>query len=131
MAILDSLATYLQTEGLGTVGTSIFLSRMPDSPSVCVTLFESQGAGPSHVFGSSVKAVDHQRIRCIARANPHDYNTARTLCNNVRNALGTVRGTTLSGIQILTILPTTEIYPAERDADERPRILCDFTVWLP
>lgn len=130
MAILDALATYLQTQGLGTVATNIFLSRMPENPAVCITLYESQGVGPTHVFGPSAKAIDHQRIKCMTRGVSHDYTGTRTLCNNVRETLGAVRNTTLSGVQILSILPTSELYPIERDHDERPRIVCDFTVWL-
>lgn len=130
MAILDSLATYLQTQGQGTVATDIFLTRMPDTPDACVTLYESQGVGPSHTFGSGVYAIDHQRIRVMCRAGRNDYPTARGKATAIRNLLGAVRNTSLSGVGILSILATSEIYPYTRDGDDRPLIGCDFTVWL-
>jgi hypothetical protein len=68
MAILDALGAYLQTQGQGTLATDIFLARMPDTPDACVTLYENQGVGPDHTFGSSVKAIDHQRVRIYCRA---------------------------------------------------------------
>jgi len=130
MAILDALAIHLAAEGQGTVATDIFLTRTPDTPDAAITLYESAGVGPSQVFGSSVYAIDHQRIRVVCRAARNDYPSARTKATAVRNVLGAVRATTLSGVSILSILSTSEIYPVSRDGDDRPLIGCDFTVWL-
>jgi hypothetical protein len=130
MAILDSLGAYLQAQGQGTLATNIFLSRAPDTPDACVTLYESDGGGPDHTFGAGVYAIDHQRIRVICRAARNDYPAARSKAEAVRGVLGAVRNTTLSGVKILTILATSEIYPLTRDGDDRTLIGCDFTVWL-
>lgn len=130
MAILDSLGTYLQTQGIGTVATNIFYTRMPETPDVCVALYENTGTGPDHVFGASVKAIDHQRIRVYCRAARNDYPAARTKAENVRAVLGAIRNTTLSGVSILCVLSTSELYPVKRDNDDRAYVGCDFTVWL-
>lgn len=130
MAILDALGTYLASQGQGTLATDIFLTRMPDAPDACVALYESAGLTPSHVFGSSVYAIDHQRIRVLSRGARNDYPSARAKAVAVRNILGAVRGVTLSGVQILSILSTSEVYPLTRDGDDRPLIGCDYTVWL-
>jgi hypothetical protein len=42
--MLDDLASYLQTQGVGTVGTDIFKSRQPKTPNACVTLYDTGGA---------------------------------------------------------------------------------------
>jgi hypothetical protein len=131
MAILDALGAYLAAQGQGTVATDIFLSRAPDTPDACVTLYESAGSGPEHVFGSSVYAIDHQRIRLICRAARNDYPSARAKAVACRAVLGAIRSTTLSGVPILSVLATSEVYPLSRDGDDRPLIGCDFTVWLP
>lgn len=131
MAILDALGAYLAAQGQGTVATSIFLSRAPDTPDACVTLYESAGSGPDHVFGSSVYAIDHQRIRLICRAARNDYPSARAKAVACRAVLGAIRNTTLSSVPILSVLATSEVYPLSRDGDDRPLIGCDFTVWLP
>ena len=130
MAILDALGTYLQAQGQGTVATDIFLSRMPATPDACVTLYENQGIGPDHTFGAGVIAVDHQRVRVYCRAARNDYPAARSKAEAVRAVLGAIRNTTLSGVNILTVLTTSELYPLVRDKDDRAIIGCDFTVWL-
>jgi hypothetical protein len=130
MAILDALGTYLASQGQGTLATDIFLARAPDTPDACVTLYESAGSGPDHTFGAGVYAIDHQRIRVICRAARNDYPAARTKAVAVRAILGAVRDTTLSGVVILTILATSEVYPLSRDGDDRALIGCDYTVWL-
>lgn len=130
MAILDSLGAYLQTQGIGTVATDIFYTRMPETPDVCVALYENTGTGPDHVFGASVKAIDHQRIRVYCRAARNDYPAARSKAESVRAVLGAIRNTTLSGVSILCVLSTSELYPIKRDNDDRAYVGCDFTVWL-
>ena len=130
MAILDALGTYLASQGQGTLATDIFLARAPDTPDACVTLYESAGSGPDHTFGAGVYAIDHQRIRVVCRAARNDYPAARSKAVAVRAVLGAVRGTTLSGVVILTILATSEVYPLNRDGDDRALIGCDYTVWL-
>lgn len=130
MAILDALGTYLASQGQGTLATDIFLARAPDTPDACVTLYESAGSGPDHTFGAGVYAIDHQRIRVVCRAARNDYPAARTKAVAVRAILGAVRDTTLSGVVILTILATSEVYPLNRDGDDRALIGCDYTVWL-
>ena len=130
MAILDALGTYLQAQGQGTLATNIFLARAPDTPDACVTLYESAGSGPDHTFGTGVYAIDHQRIRVVCRAARNDYPAARDKAVAVRAVLGAVRDTTLSGVKILTMLATSEVYPLSRDGDDRALIGCDYTVWL-
>lgn len=130
MAILDALGAYLQAQGQGTLATDIFLARMPDAPDACVTLYENQGVGPDHTFGASVKAIDHQRVRVYCRAARNDYPTARSKAVAVRDVLGAIQNTTLSGVVIMCVLSTSELYPLSRDGDDRAIIGCDFTVWL-
>jgi hypothetical protein len=130
MTVLDALGNYLVSNGIGTLATTIFLARMPDSPDACVTLYESQGAGGASTFGAGVTAFDVPRIRVLCRAGRNDYQIARAKAVDVRNLLGAVRKTTLSGVGILTILATSEVYPMGRDGDDRPIIGCDYSVWL-
>ena len=130
MAILDVLGTQLQTAGIGTLGTNLMLGRLPDDPDVCVALFESAGMNPSHVMGSSIYGVDRPRLRVMCRAARLDYPAARTKAETVRASLGAIRDLTVSGIKIMAVLSTSELYPVRFDPDDRPVIGCDFTVWI-
>ena len=44
--ILEALADKLTTASVATVGTNLFLGMMPDSPDLCVALYEYAGAPP-------------------------------------------------------------------------------------
>lgn len=130
MALLDALGTYLQSQGVGTLATDIFLGRMPDTPDACVVLIEDTGNGPMHVLGASAYAVQRPRIRAFARAARNDYPAARTKAEAVRAALGAIRDTTLSGVTFLCVNATSDLYPLMRDGDDRVMIGIDFTAWL-
>jgi hypothetical protein len=104
---------------------------MPDTPDACVTLYENQGVGPDHTFGSSVKAIDHQRVRVYCRAARNDYPTASHESGGGAGCFRRYSNTTLSGVAIMCVLSTSELYPLSRDGDDRAIIGCDFTVWLP
>lgn len=131
MAILDALGAYLVTNSLGTLATDIFLARMPDSPDACITIYESKGASPQQVFGTSVYGVDRPRIRVLVRGTRNNYAATRAIAVSVRNVLGAVRNTTISSVPILTIMASSEVYPLGRDAEDRVVFGCDYTVWLP
>lgn len=130
MAVLDSIGTKLQTAGVGTLGTSIFLTQMPDTPDVAVCLYESQGFQPLLTFGTSVTYGDRPRIRAVCRGGRNDYPAARQKAEQVRAALGAIRNETISGTTITCVVDGTGIYPMGRDSDERPAVAIDFTVWV-
>jgi hypothetical protein len=130
MALLDAVGSILQTGGVGTQATNLFLSQMPDSPDECVVVLESMGASPDMTFGSSVASVEKPRVRVVARASQNDYVTAKTKIELVRTVLGAVRNQTLESTKIICILDTTGTYPLSFDGEDRPLIACDFAVWV-
>lgn len=130
MALLDALGLHLQTAGIGTLATDIFLTVMPDTPDLCVLLVEDNGVGPTHTLGAGVYAVERPRIRAFVRASQNDYPTARTKAVAVRNSLGAIRNQTIDGVQFLCVMPTSDIYPVGRDGEDRPILGIDFSGWM-
>lgn len=130
MAVLDALGARLATDGIGTVGTNIFLSQMQDEPDVAVCLFEGQNAPPLYSFGASAILGSRPRIRVIARAGRHDYVAARAKIQAVLDSLGVIRSESISGVSFKCVLATTDIYPLNRDAEERPVLAVDFVAWI-
>jgi hypothetical protein len=130
MALLDALADQLQTAGIGTVATDIFLTVMPDSPDFCIVLVEDTGTGPEQVFGSSSYAIERPRIRVFVRASRNDYPAARAKAVLIRNAIGGIRDQIISGVHFLSVMATSDIYPVGRDGDDRPTIGIDFSGWV-
>jgi len=41
--ILEDVGTYLNTWGIGTVGTNMFIANMPPSPTKCLSIFSNGG----------------------------------------------------------------------------------------
>jgi hypothetical protein len=41
--ILEAVGNYLVAQGQGTLGTDLFLSRMPETPDACVCIYEGEG----------------------------------------------------------------------------------------
>ena len=44
--MLKEIGTYLQSQGIGTLGANVFLGLMPDQPDNCIALFEYAGSPP-------------------------------------------------------------------------------------
>jgi len=130
MALLDALGAHLQTSGVGTLATDIFLTVMPDEPDVCILIVEDNGVGPMQTFGSSVYSVQRPRIRVFSRASRNDYPTARANAVLARNAIGAIRNQTISGVSFLTVISTSDFYPVGRDGDDRPVVGIDFSGWV-
>ena len=130
MALLDALGAHLQTSGVGTLATDIFLGVMPDSPDACILIVEDNGVGPVHTFGTATYSVERPRIRVFCRAARNDYPAARTKAVAVRAALGAIRNQTISGTDFLSVMPTSDFYPVGRDGDDRPVIGMDFSGWV-
>lgn len=128
--ILEAVGTYLQTQGQGTLGTNLFLGRMPSSPDVCVGVFEYEGAIPSETFGNAATAIDRPRVQVLVRAGRDDYPTARNQARTIRGILGAVTQTTLSGITVLRIRPTGSVNPLGPDENDRPMISVNFEVMV-
>lgn len=130
MALLDALGAKLQTDGVGTLATDIFLSVMPDEPDNCILIVEDNGVGPTQVFGSSSYAIQRPRIRVFCRAARNDYPAARAKAVLTRASLGAIRNSTIDGVSFLSVLATSDFYPVGRDGDDRPVVGIDFVGWV-
>lgn len=130
MALLDALGEKLATDGVGVVGTSIFLSYMPDSPDSVVVIFEARGSGPQHTFGAGVLAFERPAIRVLCRAGRNDYPASRALALLVRASLGSIRKEVISGVNFMCVEPSSEPYPVRMDDKERSMFGIDFVSWI-
>lgn len=126
--ILEAIGTYLQAQGHGTQGESIFLGRMPTSPDACITVFEYGGAAPLFTMGAAATAVDRPSIQVMCRAGRDDYPSARDKAQSIRTLLGAVTGASLSGISVLRIEPIGSVNPLGPDENDRPLVTVNFQV---
>lgn len=84
MALLDEIGDYLSSQGVGTVGTTLFLGQMPDTPDAAVAVLEYGGVEPVRTMSSS-PAYERPRIQITARAAT--YPVARSKAQQAWNAL--------------------------------------------
>lgn len=124
--LLDEIGNFLQTNGIGTVNTNIFLSEMPDQPDSCVALYEYQGFPPGFVFGKTIPIYEEPKFQVVVR--DVSYAAARLKANNIYKLLVGMGDQVLSGTRYLGIqaLESPFADPGGRDAANRAKVLCNY-----
>ena len=128
MALLDDLGTYLAAQvGTLTLGTNLYLGRMPDEPDTCVALYEYGGDAPVNVMGGdSMPPVEQPRIQILTRAS--GYSSARTLALECWTAVEAVLNESLSGTLYHRVSANQSPFPLERDSRDRVLFAQNFRV---
>jgi hypothetical protein len=124
--ILESIGDYLVTNSHGTLGTSIFLGTLPESPDACVAVYENSGSSPAFTMGAGGIRIDYPMIQIICRAGREDYPTARDKADTIRILLASVVETTVSGVHIMRIEPMGSVNQLGVDPKYRPLISVNF-----
>ena len=124
--ILESIGDYLVTNSHGTLGTSIFLGTLPESPDACVAVYENSGSSPTFTMGAGGIRIDYPMIQIICRAGREDYPTARDKAYTLRILLASVVETSISGVHIMRIEPMGSVNQLGVDPKYRPLISVNF-----
>lgn len=130
MSVLDEIGKYLEDEGVGTVGTDLFLGFLPDTPAACVALQEYSASPPSPGFG--VPGIQHETpgVQVLARGTPEDYDGPRAKAEAAYKALAKVQGQTLtsaaSSAAYLMVLAQQSPFVLDRDAEMRVIFAANF-----
>ncbi len=82
MSLIDDIATYLQTNGVGTVGTDIFKSYAPDTDSGTVIAVLDTGGPKPDIDLISLKSPTFQ---IFIRTN--DYSAGKSKLDTIRSLL--------------------------------------------
>jgi len=119
MATLDDIGTYLASQvGSLTLGTNLFLGRLPDDPDTCVALYEYGGETPvSTMGGDAMPPVEQPRIQVNVRAP--GYPSAHTLALSVWTALEAILNETLTSTRYHRVAAIQSPFPLERDSADR------------
>jgi hypothetical protein len=124
--MLESLAARLQSASVAVPGTNLFIGIMPETPDVCVALYEYAGAAPLEVFRDMGETLERPSVQVIVRSSRNDYPTARTLIKNVRDTLTNITDETINGVRFLRVNQISAINAVGTDANDRP----EFTLSL-
>ena len=132
MPLLDDLGLYLQDEGLGILGTDLFLGGIPlDAPDVVhqdnlTALAENTGFAPTSVHSIRGPAVRQPAIDLLVRGAPYDYTTPRVQAQRVSLALSAICNQQLSGAFYLWVRPLQSVYKRSQDDFARLILTCQF-----
>jgi hypothetical protein len=136
--IIEALGDYLQNTASafgahasqGTLGVSIFLGKMPDTPDACVTIYEYEGMAPRESFGGNPYDVDMPRIQVLVRGSRDDYPTARDKAKTIRDLLSDLTDVTISSTKVLRVASLGAFIPLGLDDKDRPRIAVNFQAYV-
>ena len=98
MSLLTDIGSFLDSASISTqdltLGTNLFLGRLPESPDTCVALVQTAGVAPTDTFGTSFPPLENQGLQTLIRAT--SYATAESLAVDVFKALAAVENATLT-----------------------------------
>lgn len=122
--VLEAIGSHIDTNASDlTLGTNLFLSKMPEAPDLCVAIFEFEGLPPIETFGESGFIVERPSVQVMVRAGREDYVTARDKAVTLRNLISQISNTSLSGVDILRVASVGSVMPLGTDELERPLIV--------
>ena len=119
--VLEEIVAFLDSEGLGTAGTDLFMSRMPDTPDACGCVYETGGITPDLGFGSSLVRFESPAIQVVFRGTKLDYDGPRAKAKTAWESLAGVEAPqSLSGTIYNWIHPLQSPFLLEKpDEEER------------
>ena len=128
MTILDEVGTLIDSSSATlTLGTNLFLGRLPDSPDLCVAVYQYGGEEPLRTMGGdTIASYEKPRIQVVTRAA--GYSTAEALSRTIWGYLDAVLNETLTATPYLRISAIQSPFPMERDVQDRVIFAQNFTV---
>ena len=128
--LLDAVGAHLAANGIGVVGTSIFLSQIPDSPDFAIGIFEYPGLPSTKAFGTTV-LIENARFQVMVRSSrpgvANAYVTARNKAEAIYVLLDGAGKLTLSGKAYYYIEALGPPSPLTEDENKRQLITCNYS----
>ena len=119
--MLSDIGNYLQAQGIGTLGTNIFLGLMPDQPDNCVALFEFAGSPPDLHWEGEYPGLQ-------VRVRNTGYAAGRVKIEEVVTELHGAHELTLNGTRYLLIKARGSPEVLKRDANNRVELFVNFEI---
>jgi len=132
MPILEEIGLFLQDNGFGTLGQSIFLGSLPLDPpgsgvqDAVLALFEIPSLPPELIHTLLGPAVEQAAIQCRWRGAPYGYAVARTQAGNAFRLFGTVVNQVIHGVFYRQILLLSSPHGLPQDQWNRPSIVFEM-----
>jgi len=121
--MLKEIGTYLQSQGIGTLGANLFLGLMPDQPDNCIALFEYAGSPPDLHWNGEYPGLQ-------VRVRNKSYAAARIKIEEIMEKLHGLHEQMLSGTRYLLIKARGSPEILKRDANNRVELFVNFEIML-
>jgi len=119
--LIEEIADYLVTKGIGTKGTDIFLATQPTTPDACVTILDTGGFAPDNEL-----PIKEPTIQIITRGSDNDYETAKQKALDIYEELHKLSNVTLTTSYVYLIEALQEPTSIGRDEADRFEISCNY-----
>lgn len=119
--MIRDIAQYLQTNGVGTVGTDIFLQQLPANPDNVVALFQYAGEPPDLHWNG-----EYPGLQVLVRNK--NTEAALTKIEHIKNILHGISETTINNHRYLLIRARQSPELLEKDGNNRAIFVCNFRV---
>lgn len=126
--MLVELATFLQAQGHGTLGTDIFIGMMPDEPDAILALYEYSGHGPVDTMGGAPE-FEGLSLQLRGRGAERDYQAVHTKMVSAAASLHAIVNEPVSAHEYLRVRQDNGPYLIAVDTGDRPVLASNFTVW--
>jgi hypothetical protein len=130
MTMLSDIGTKLAAATISTqdltLGTNLFLGRLPESPDTCVAIYQYAGLRPLDQLGTAAPNLEQPSLQVRCRAT--SYATAEALANDIWGVLVVILNQTLTSTRYLRVEPQQSPFPLERDTQDRIIFVANYNV---
>jgi len=128
MALLEDIAAVIDSNSVTfTLGTNLFIGRLPDDPDLCCAIYQYGGEEPLKTMGGdAMPPIEEPRIQVIIRAT--GYATAQSTITTIWGYLEAILNENLTGDRYLRVSAVQSPFPLERDSQDRILFAQNFRV---
>ena len=119
MSVAVDISGYIQSAGIATLGTDMFIGYQPETPYNTVTLYET-GGYPLDKAGF----LQYPTLQVIVRNE--SYGAARSKIDSIINLLHRTTNTTINSTKYCSIYTTGDATSLGKDDQNRSRLSVNF-----
>ncbi len=125
MSWIDDIGSYLQTQGIGTLGTDLFYEKFEPSIQNSVILITQAGPGPSTTLGNTMIL---RKPELGVRVRNQDDSTAYTKAESIFNLLNDTYNTTIGNTRFKRINAVADPFFVGFDKNENFMYSINFSI---
>lgn len=119
------IAGLLDTQGLGTQGTDIFVGREPAKDTLTILLLDAGGPSPNPVF-----ARDFVDLQIVVTGAANDYTAAYTKAKAIKDYLLGIDTQTVGTTLYHSFLMRSDITFVGYDTNNKPKFVLNFRITI-